>query len=344
MPNPVGVEVIVPVYNGLRTLPACIDALLQQTLVPQAVWVVDNGSTDGTYEWLLERSREEPRLRVLRELRRGQAAARNAALRGGEAEVVAFTDADCVPEPTWLERLLEGYGDDRVGAVAGAVVGHAPRNVVERYLSVAAFPTPREAQITEGYEFPTVAFYTANLSVRTQVLRAIGGFDEAMPPADDLDVCCRILRAGWRIAYTPAARVGHVHRSRLWAMLARFYQYGASRPKVLRKHCEGVLYALVGRRQWVCRGGPTGCLNLTSPEKVCLSLAAVSLWAPWFLAPLAAYLVRLGLKVARAGRQRGVNPRSGWEVAAWAALHVGEFAAVNVGSLLASARYRVICF
>lgn len=344
MPSPVGVEVVVPVYNGLRTLPACIDALMQQTVVPRAVWVVDNGSTDGTYEWLLERSKEQPQLRVLRESRRGQAAARNAALPGVEAEVVAFTDADCVPEPTWLERLVEEYGDERVGAVAGAVVGHAPGNLVERYLSVAAFPTPREAQVAEGYEFPTVAFYTANLSARTEVLRRVGGFDEAMPPADDLDLCCRILRAGWRIAYTPAARVGHVHRSRLWSMVRRLYEYGASRPKLLRKNCEGTFYAIVGRRQWVWRGGPTGCLNLTSPEKVCVTLGALSLWVPWFLAPLGAYLVRLGLKVARAGRDRGVNARSGWEVAAWAALHLAEFATVNVGSLLASARYRVICF
>jgi GT2 family glycosyltransferase len=338
------VEVVVPVYNGLRTLPACVDAVLQQTFPPQVLWVVDNGSTDGTYEWLVERAHEEPRLRVLRETRRGPAAARNAALQFMEAPVVAFTDADCVPDPTWLERLLEGYEEAGVGAVAGAVTGHAPQNVIERYLSVAAFPTPEKPQVVREYAFPTVAFYTANLSVRTHVLQQLGGFDEAMPPADDLDICCRILKAGWKIAYAPEARVGHVHRSRAWVMLRRFYEYGSSRPKMLRKHCGGLLYALVGRRQLLWRGGPTGCVNLTSPEKVCLGLAGLSLWTPWFLVALVAYGIRLGKRMGHAARVRGVKPRSPWETAVWAVLHVGEFAAVNTGSLVASIRQRVVCF
>ncbi len=337
-------EVVVPVYNGLRTLPACVDAVLRQTSPPERVWLVDNGSTDGTYEWLVGRARGEPRLRVLRETRRGQAAARNAALQFVEAPVVAFTDADCVPEPTWLERLLEGYRDATVGAVAGAVTGYGPRNVIERYLSVAAFPTPQEPRVVHEYAFPTVAFYTANLSVRTDVLRRLQGFDEAMPPADDLDICCRILRAGWQIVYTPTARVGHIHRSRAWAMLKRFYQYGSSRPKMLRKHCTGLLYALVGGRQFLWRGGPTGCVNLTSPEKVCLGLAGLSLWSPWFLLALVGYGIRLGKRIGKAARARGLEPRSAWETAVWAALQVSEFAAVNTGSFVASIRQRVICF
>ncbi len=338
------VEVVVPVYNGLRTLPRCVDAILGQSLPPQNLWLVDNGSEDGTYEWLQQRARGEPRLRVLRESRRGQAAARNAALRFVTAPVVAFTDADCVPEPSWLERLTEGYRETDVGAVAGAVFGYAPQNLVERYLSVAAFPTPREPRVVAEYAFPTVAFYTANVSVRTDLLRELGGFDEAMPPADDLDICCRILKAGWKIAYTPDARVGHIHRSRLGAALKRFYEYGASRPKMLRKHCAGLLYALVGRRQLLWRGSLTGCVNLASPEKVCLGLLALSAWSPWGLAALLAYGVRLGRRVQQVARRRGVEPRSGWEVAAWAALQVGEFAAVNTGSFVASIRQRVVCF
>jgi GT2 family glycosyltransferase len=338
------VEVVIPVYNGLQTLPGCLDAVLRQTLAPEAVWVVDNGSTDGTYEWLQERQRMEPRLRVLRELRRGQAAARNAALRLVEAEVVAFTDADCVPETTWLEQLLPPYADPGVGAVAGAVLGHEPRNPVERYLSVAGFPTPPEPRLVDAYAFPTVAFYTANLSARSRVLRDLGGFDPAMPPADDLDLCARTLTAGWKMAYTPEARVRHVHRSRAWAMLRRLYEYGASRPKLLRKNCPGLLYTLAGRRWWTWKGGPTGCLNLTSPEKVCFGLACLSLWSAWFLVPLGLYVGRLATRLTRAARERGVVPRSPWEVAAWTALHVAEFAAVNLGSLVASARYRVICF
>ena len=336
------VEVVVPVYNGLRTLPACVDAVLRQTVAPGKVWVVDNGSTDGTYEWLVERARGEPRLRVLREARRGQAAARNAALQFVEAPVVAFTDADCVPEPTWLERLLEAYEDSGVAAAAGAVKGHEATSVVERYQSVAAFPTPREGAVVDRYDFPSVVFYTANLSVRTEVLRLLGGFDERIVPSDDTDLCSRILQAGWKIAYTAAARVGHRHRARIGVMLKRLYEYGTSRPRLLRKHSPRTCYVLVLGHQIVWRGAVTAHVNLTSPEKVCLGLAMLSAWEPWIAAGLVAYWAWLAAQLGRTARARGLEPRSWWELAVWTGLHVAEFFATNLGGLRGGVGNRVI--
>ncbi len=336
------VAVVIPAYNARHLLPACLAALRCQTRAPDAVYVVDNGSADGTWEWLREEALRDPRLRPLRELTPGQAAARNAALSHVRAGVVAFTDADCVPEPAWLERLLGAYGE-RVGAVAGYVAGHAPRTVTERYLSVAGFPTPDVPGVLSEFRFPTVVFYTANFSARAEVLHALGGFDEAMPPADDHDLCCRILRAGWRIAYTPEARVGHRHRRQVGAMLRRLFEYGHARPKMLRKNCAGTAYLLVGARVVEWRGGVTACVNLSSPDKVSLALLGLSLWSPWWLGVLGAYWIRTGAHVLRAARRRGVLPRSPWELAAWTGLHLLEFGAVNAGSLAASPRHRVLC-
>jgi glycosyltransferase involved in cell wall biosynthesis len=78
--------VVVPVRNGRKTVPQCLEGLLRQSLRPQVIYVVDNGSTDGTHEWLQEFAVQEPSLRVLREARRGPAAAHNIGTQGAMTE------------------------------------------------------------------------------------------------------------------------------------------------------------------------------------------------------------------------------------------------------------------
>ncbi len=320
----------------------CVDALLRQTRLPDAIYAVDNGSTDGTYDWLLERAKQEPRLRVLREIKPGPAAARNAALGIVEEGIVAFTDADCVPEPPWLASLLAAYTGPDVTAVAGSIAGYQPRTLVERYLSIAAFPLPHEACVVhEGAPF--LGFSTANLSMRTEALRQVGGFDEDLPPAEDYDLCWRIVRAGGSIIYMPQARVQHIHRSTLRAMLRRMFQYGAAHPGFVRKHFRGSVRVMAGRHILKFRGPVTLRVDLTSPEKVSFALIGLSALSPWFLGLLGLYWVRLALRLKRAAHQRGMNVRPGPELVLLTGLHLLEFCAARAGSLVVSPRYRVLC-
>lgn len=336
------ISVVVPVYNARRTIALCVDALLRQTQLPNAIYVVDNGSTDGTYDWLLERAKQEPRLCVLREAKPGPAAARNAALRIVEEGIVAFTDADCVPEPLWLASLLAAYSGPSVTAVAGSIAGYQPRTLVERYLSITGFSLPHETCVVrEGAPFR--GFSTANLSVRTDALRQVGGFDEDLSPAEDYDLCWRVVRAGGSIIYMPQARVRHIYRSTLGAMLRRLFEYGKTYPGVLRKHFGGSVSVMAGHHILRFRGPITLRVDLTSPEKVSLALIGLSVLSPWFLGLLGLYWVRLALRLKRVAYQRGMDVRSGGELVLLTGLHLLEFCATRAGSLAASPRCRVVC-
>lgn len=337
------VTVVVPVLNGRDVIPGCIGALLQQTHQPDAVYAVDNGSTDGTFEWLQEQATGEPRLRVLRELRRGQAAARNAALQHLDDGVVAFTDADCVPERTWLEELLKPYAHPGVGATAGYIAGYMPRNLIQRYLSIVAFVTPDDARIVRKFSYYAGAFSTASLSIRADILREIGGFDDGMPPSDDVDICCRLLRAGWWIGYTPQARVAHIHRATLGRMLRRQFEYGMGTPRLLAKNCRGEVHVLAAGRLFEWRGPITLCVNLTSPEKIVLGLIALTAAAHWFFPLLMAAWALFAVRVARRAARRGVAIKSPVELAVMAVLYVLDPLAMNMGSLRTSLAHRVLC-
>ncbi len=335
-------SVVVPAYNARRTIGFCVDALLRQTRLPDAIYVVDNSSTDGTYEWLLERATVEPRLHVLREAKRGQSAARNAALRVVEGGIVAFTDADCVPEPEWLASLAAEHARWNVAAVAGSIVGYRPRTLVERYLSITGFPLPSKTSVVHRYE-PALAFYTGNLSIRIEVLRRLGGFNESMPVSEDSDLCWRVLNGGERIVYAPHVRVAHFHYSTLRTMLRRLFEYGASQPVLVHKYFRGIAYLRIAHHAVKARAPVTLCINLTSPEKVSLALIALCVISPWLLGLLGLYWVRLALLLKGMARRRGIPVRSAAELVILTGLHLLEFCATHAGSLVASPRYRVLC-
>ena len=99
------VAVVIPVWNGRTILGRCLDALERQTLPRERfdIIVVDNGSTDGTADI----ARGYANVTVLEEPTPGSYAARNTALADVRAPITAFTDADCIPDPDWLVRVLE---------------------------------------------------------------------------------------------------------------------------------------------------------------------------------------------------------------------------------------------
>lgn len=119
------VTVVVLNWNGVALLPDCLDALAKQDLPREQweVWVVDNGSTDGSLELLADRY---PDVRVVRNERNlGYAGGNNVALRMVQTPFVALLNNDAHPEPDWLRHLLAPLlapGAERVAAVTSKVV------------------------------------------------------------------------------------------------------------------------------------------------------------------------------------------------------------------------------
>jgi GT2 family glycosyltransferase len=144
-----------------------IAALEGQTLPPDdfEVIVSDDGSRDDTPAVLKELSeRTRLQLRVVRsDENRGSGAARNAAWQSSEAPVIAFTDDDCLPTPRWLEAGLAALQDPTVGIVQGRTLPDPAAPKEGRSLTVERF---------------TMRYETCNIFYRTDVLRAVGGFDE----------------------------------------------------------------------------------------------------------------------------------------------------------------------
>lgn len=220
------VAVVVPVLNGAATIEGCVKSVLAQHRPADEVIVVDNGSDDGTGDLA-----EAAGASVIRLPERGVYRARNAGWRASGADVVAFTDADCVAEPDWLERLLEPFADPAVSAAGGEARLPEIRTAAQRWARLRGFMV-QEANFAHPF-MPFLA--TANAAYRRSVLEQVGGFEETFLSGGDTDLSWRVQAfAGGRLAFEPRAAVVH-HFAEHWSELtsrARRYAGGHAAMRV----------------------------------------------------------------------------------------------------------------
>lgn len=210
------VSVIVPARDAAATLPALLDALAAQTHPSYEVVVVDDASRDATADLL----RAHPLApRVVTTDGSGSYAARNAGLAVARGEVVAFTDADCVPSPGWLAAACAGLGPREVLAGQVRQRHRAGAGLVERY-DRATYLDQRDLA-AQGFAA------TANLVTRAAVLRELGGFDGRLRSSGDRELGRRLAAAGIPVRFCADAWVEHVPRGtarELWRLHRRLGQ------------------------------------------------------------------------------------------------------------------------
>lgn len=206
------VSVIIPVFNDEVGLQLCLDALAGQTY-PRSryeIIVVDNGSDDiyAIKSWV----DAHENLTLAHEATPGSYAARNRGIALARGDVLAFTDADCIPDDGWLMAGVTSLtASPNAGLVGGQIQTFLQNpgrpTAVELYESIRALPQQ---------EFIHLGHFaaTANLFTYRQVFDIVGLFDSSLKSSGDLEWGQRVYQAGYSQAYSEAAIVRHpVHTS-----------------------------------------------------------------------------------------------------------------------------------
>jgi len=236
--HPVNVAVIIPVYNDWEQLAQCLKALDQQSFPYSrfSIVVVNNGSNRPIKTALSCNSL------LIACKTPGSYAARNAGISAVRADVYAFTDADCRPEPSWLSEAVTAF--ERSGRrdmlVAGSIkvtTKGSRLRPAELLETITAFP--QERTVRQGYGV------TANLFVHHSVFSVTGPFREDLKSGGDKEFCLRARNYGFRLKYCVEAVVQHPPRRYLSALISKERRVTGGRYSVVNGTLSRVL--LLGR-------------------------------------------------------------------------------------------------
>lgn len=235
-PPGVSVSVVVCTRDRPRDLERCLESLGALDPPAHEVIVVDNCPATGATRELCARFPVE----YVLEPRPGASRARNRGLAHATGELVAFTDDDCVADPGWLSSLAREYADQRVMAVTGAVVP-LELETPSQYLFEAhgGFRRGFRRRVFDGIRVEPatsagLAGASANATFRRRIFSEVGPFCEWLGPgtparaAEDNDLFCRILSAGYTIVYDPGQLIWHRHRHDPRGLRDVLFDYGVS--------------------------------------------------------------------------------------------------------------------
>ena len=223
------ISVVIPYYNRARFIDECLESVFAQTLPPQEIIVVDDASEPSERRHL---DRYLPRIRILDQPRNGGvSAARNRGIAAAEGDWIAFNDSDdvWVPDKLALQHahVAADPSCDGVHSAIRAFYDDGRERVSD----------PIAPRLTLSDALHDNVIRIQSLMIRTPVMRAIGGFDEAMRCCEDDDLGIRLAAGGYQIDFmaeplTNMRRGDYDHLFSDWRRIVR------AKAKVARRHRE----------------------------------------------------------------------------------------------------------
>ena len=213
MKNVPAVSVIVVTLNEGDHLRRTVENLRGTVPAGGEIIVVDDGSTDGSTDFLEAAC---PGVRLLRPDRQNLSKARNFGARAAKGDILVFSDAHIEASVNWWQPIVELLSNQEVGAVGPAISIMGSPNCIG-YGQVLAGPDLEIdwLDFTQSEPHPVCMIGGAFLAMRKDTFKATGGFDEGMIRwgSEDTEMCLRLWLSGYQVWVAPAVDVAHLFRT-----------------------------------------------------------------------------------------------------------------------------------
>lgn len=203
------ISIVILNYNNKKVITKCLDTLLINIeRYNYEIIVVDNNSSDGSYELLLEKYSNK--IKLVRNVKNGCSSGRNLGVENASKDYILFLDSDqWILHKYWLDRYLEIIEDNNIGVVGWGAGWFNSKGYAYK--------------VVDAYEhryMPPVGLYrtdigylaTCGFIIKKEVFNNIEGFDLFYDPTcyEDTDLSLKVRNYGLEIAYSPYLGVGHL--------------------------------------------------------------------------------------------------------------------------------------
>src|SRR6266850_454220 len=215
------ITVVVPVRNEENSIRPLLQGLLEQTLMPAEIVIVDGGSTDATQRIVEEHARQHSHLHLIREADALPGKGRNVGAASAANDWLAFIDAGVSPANDWLAQLAEAV---QINPQTDVVYGswEPLTDTFFKECAAIAYGYVPAKEVDDRFVQSRAVFSSL---LRRSVWQAVKGFSEELRSAEDLLFIKRIDEAGFHVSYAPKAVVRWSMQPTLWRTFRRFVLY-----------------------------------------------------------------------------------------------------------------------
>ncbi len=223
------VSILIPVYNGEKTLRKCISSILNQSYKNFELIIVDNNSTDKTKEIIIDFQKNNKNIAYVFEKNRGRGSARNAGIRNSRGEIILMTDSDCIVPENWINKMIEpviNQGEHAVMGFEEDIIGNYwTRNIQESNLEFI--------RSHEKNNYVT-CLDTKNFAIKTSIMKKFL-FDENLGNIEDYDLALR-MRNKIKVRFIEEVKLKHYHKASFSSWVKLQFNRAYWNSKIYKKH------------------------------------------------------------------------------------------------------------
>lgn len=233
MPQAQKIALVILTWNAEKDIPALFNGIMQQTLMPQPILVIDSSSKDKTQEMV----RQYPvTLHVIDQKEFDHGGTRKLATQMIDADIYIFMTQDAIPaDPNTFANIVTALSqDEKIGCAYGRQLPKADATFLAAY--DRSFNYPVQSQIRsyaekDKYGFKT--FFNSNsfAAYKKEALNKVGGFPSKLITSEDAYVAAKMLLAGYKVCYAADANVLHSHNMSLREKFHRYFSTGVFHSK-----------------------------------------------------------------------------------------------------------------
>ena len=217
------ISAYIPCYNGAATLGQAIEGFKRQERPVDELFVVDNGSTDGSVG-VATRSG----VRVVRMERcMGRGASRARAMAEAKYPLVVSCDSSIVLPPDFVANAEARFEDRKVAAVGGRISQKETRTAADRWRARHLFRTDKRTAVMEY-----APFSTGGAIVRASAVREAGGYDANRWEGEDAELGQRLCDRGYKVIFDPALTYWQIGSNSPGKVLERFWRWNSGQGRM----------------------------------------------------------------------------------------------------------------
>lgn len=226
------VDIVIAARHEQKHLGSCLSALANQNYPKKLIniWIVDNSDDNETILVAQKYDVHIIKCGIAR-----ASAARNMGVRAGNAELVAFLDAHCLPDQNWLNTLVSSFISERIGGCQGTLEFKYDSSLLQLLLGHSAAEQQQELLLLglKGKRSAYPYAITGNAIFRRQAIEQAGLFDEKLRYLEDVDLSWRIVLLGYELTNAEEASAVHIAHYSPLSYFKKVFEEGRSVARLL---------------------------------------------------------------------------------------------------------------